>query len=176
MKSRYHQRAKIVATYIIYMAALLLLAALAAGCCPCKKLADSHYQKDSVRVEYVERVITEYDTISITLPVEVKEVETLDTISELETTSALSVAIVSGGVLRHTLRTKSPIMATAPVTTITRDSVIYRDKVVTDTQTIKVNELTKWQRAQIIGFWIAISALAIFTFLAIFAKKLRKNG
>ena len=102
-------------------------------------------ESDNTRVEVktvVERVV---DTAYVELPVIVEKVATLDTASVLENKYAKSEAIVSGGVLRHSLSTKpvrEPVEVQIKETV--RDSIVYRDRI--QTRTVEVEKkLTWWQ-------------------------------
>ena len=83
--------------------------------------------------------------------VEVKTVEKVvrDTASVLENKYAKSAALVSGGVLTHSLETK-PVREPVTVETkeIVRDSIVYRDRVQTVTKEVE-KPLTGWQQAKL---------------------------
>ena len=104
---------------------------------------------DSTRVEVrVEREFV-HDTAWLELPVIIEKVATLDTASVLENKYAKSEAFVSGGVLTHSLQTKSvkePVSIQHEI--VYRDSLVYRDRV--QTQTVEVErQLTAWQRLRL---------------------------
>ena len=90
--------------------------------------------------------LTVHDTAYVELPVIVEKVATLDTTSTLENTYAKSEAVVTGGILRHSLETK-PVSIPVKVKTKTvyKDSLVYRDRVVREDVYIE-KELTWWQR------------------------------
>ena len=69
---------------------------------------------DSTKVEVRYEKVVEHDTAFVQLPVVVEKVAVLDTVSHLENKYAASSAVVSGGVLRHSLETK-PVVLSAPV-------------------------------------------------------------
>ena len=131
--------------------------------------------RDSTRVEVkvVEKLVR--DTAWVELPVIVEKVATLDTASVLENKYAKSEASVSGGVLTHSLSTK-PVRE--PVTVeykeIVRDSVVYRDRVVT--QTVEVEKkLTPWQsfRMKAGGIFLLLLLTAVILFLISKTLKLK---
>ena len=105
--------------------------------------------------------------------VEVKIVEkvvTLDTASVLENKYAKSEAVVSGGVLTHSLATKpvkEPVAVEFKV--IQRDSIVYQDRVLTETVEVE-KELTPWQTLKMktgglfIGLSIGFILFLIITF------------
>lgn len=144
----------------------LLLSILNTSCCTTKTLANS--TKDSIRIETITR--TEYikDTVFFEVPVEVKVNVVKDTISNLETSLAVSTAqIDSNGNLSHSLKNKVknvPILTKKEV--IYRDSIVYRDKA--NIQTIEVpRELTKWQKFRLNGFWVLLLILGVGVYLKI---------
>ncbi len=101
--------------------------------------------RDSARVEV--RTVTAFvkDTVYLELPLIRERVETLDTTSVLENDYAKSEASVSGGVLAHSLETK-PVREPVAVDTriVCRDSVVYRDRVVTRTVEVE-RKPSPWQ-------------------------------
>ena len=99
-----------------------------------------------VEVKVVEKIVK--DTAWFELPVIVEKVATLDTASVLENKYAKSEAVVSGGVLHHSLQTKpvrEPVSVESKETV--RDSIVYRDRI--QTKTVEVEKkLTGWQQAK----------------------------
>ena len=133
--------------------ALLAFALLLAACGTARPVLES----DSTRVEVktvVERVV---DTAYVELPVIVEKVATLDTASVLENKYAKSEAIVSGGVLTHSLATKpvrEPVKVEKEI--VYRDSLVYRDRVVKEDIYIE-KELTFWQKFRLkLGSWTIV--------------------
>ena len=118
-------------------------------------------------------VETIHDTAYVQLPVIVERVATLDTASILENKYAKSAALVSGGVLTHSLETKP---AKAPVSVekqiVYRDSLIYRDRVVTETVEVE-KKLSAWQsfKMKVGGFSVVILLIVIlYTIFTNFLK------
>ena len=133
--------------------ALLAFALLLAACGTARPVLES----DSTRVEVktvVERVV---DTAYVELPVIVEKVATLDTASVLDNKYAKSEAIVSGGVLTHSLATKpvrEPVKVEKEI--VYRDSLVYRDRVVKEDIYIE-KELTFWQKFRLkLGSWTIV--------------------
>ena len=123
---------------------LIALALLATACGAARSLRYS----ESSRVEVRTETVIKHDTAYVELPVIVERVATLDTISTLENTYAKSVAIVEAGILHHSLETK-PVSVPVKIETkeVVRDSIIFRDRV--QTQTVEIEKkLTAWQRAK----------------------------
>ena len=98
---------------------------------------------DSTKVEVHTETVIQHDTAYVDLPVIVEKVATLDTTSTLENTYARSEAVVTAGILRHSLETK-PVSIPVKVETKTvyRDSLVFRDRV--QTQTVEVEKKLNW--------------------------------
>ena len=98
---------------------------------------------DSTKVEVHTETVIEHDTAYVELPVIVEKVATLDTTSTLENTYAKSEAVVTAGILHHSLETK-PVSIPVKVETKTvyRDSLVFRDRV--QTQTVEVEKKLNW--------------------------------
>ena len=125
--------------------ALLAIALCLSACGTARPVLES----DSTRVEVKTVVETIYDTAYVQLPVIVEKVATLDTASVLENKYAKSEAVVSGGVLHHSLETK-PVKEPIQVETkiVYRDSIVFRDRI--QTQTVEVEKkLSGWQQAKL---------------------------
>ena len=123
----------------------LLFLALASACSTVRQLPTT----DSTKVEVRTETVIEKDTVFVELPRVVERVAVQDTTSHLENEFALSDARISGGVLKHSLMTK-PVKMPAVVDKqiVYRDSVVFRDRV--QTQTVEVEKkLTGWQQAKI---------------------------
>ena len=133
------------------------------GCCPAK--IASEYLADSVRVEVRERVLLEVDTIEVAIPYEREVTSTRDTTSHLENAYALSDAMVSGGILYHSLQTRPQIRKVEfkrPV--LHRDSLIIRNSY--REVAVEVDKPDTWfEKTQKIGFWGMISIVLIMFFL-----------
>ena len=129
--------------------------------------------QDSTRVEVKTVVETVHDTAYVQLPVIVERVATLDTASVLENKYAKSAAMVSGGVLTHSLETKSvkePVSVEKQI--VYRDSLVYRDRVVTETVEVE-KKLSAWQsfKMKAGGFSIVLLLIVIlYTIITNFLK------
>lgn len=106
---------------------------------------------DSVRVEIRERIV--HDTATFVIEREVEKNVTKDTISHLENTYGKSDAVVSGGLLHHSLET-IPQRVAVPVYIPVRDTTIVERQAETIVQEVE-RELTAWQR-----FWISLGKIA----------------
>ncbi len=133
--------------------ALLAFALLLSACGVARPILESDNTKVEVKT-VVERLV---DTAYVELPVIVEKVATFDTTSVLENKYAKSEAIVSGGVLTHSLATKpvrEPVKVEKEI--VYRDSLVYRDRVVKEDIYIE-KELTFWQKFRLkLGSWAIV--------------------
>ncbi len=144
--------------------AILVLVILLSACGVARPVLESDNTK--VEVKTVEKLVR--DTAYIQLPVIIERVATLDTASFLENKYAKSEASVSGGVLHHSLQTKS---VREPVTVetkeIVRDSIVYRDRVQTVTKEVE-KPLTGWQQAKLrVGGFCFSLVILIFLYIIV---------
>jgi len=147
--------------------AVLAFALLLTACGVARPVLDQDNTKTEVKtvVEYV------VDTAYVQLPVIVEKVATLDTASVLENTYAISEAVVSGGVLKHSLETKPvsvPVRVEKEI--VYRDSTVFRDRVQTVTVEVE-RKLTGWQQAKqrVGGFcFFALLLIAIYYLIKLF--------
>ena len=141
---------------------LLLFTLLLTACGVARPVLESDNTK--VEVKVVEKIVK--DTAWFELPVIVEKVATLDTASVLENKYAKSEAVVSGGVLHHSLSTKpvrEPVSVESKETV--RDSIVYRDRI--QTKTVEVEKkLTWWQSLKMKTGGITL--LAIFLIVILF--------
>ena len=122
-------------------------------------------RSDSTRVEVRTITQTVHDTAYIELPVFVERNVTKDTTSTLENPYAKSEASITNGLLSHSLQTKPtkhPVQIEKEI--IYRDSLIYRDRIITNTVEVPA-ELTPWQsfKMKTGGTTLAILIIAIVT-------------
>ena len=135
----------------IMLSALLLLV----GCCPCRHLSSSDTKTglDSTNTEYRERVIFVPDTVFVEIQKQTAERTTADSTSHLENDYALSDArINTDGSLFHTLATKpqaKPVPTEQQI--VYRDSVVYKNRIVTQTKTEVREKAVPWYMKLI--FW-----------------------
>ena len=111
-----------------------------------------------VEVKVVEKIVK--DTAWFELPVIMEKVATLDTVSVLENNYAKSEAVVTAGVLLHSLETK-PVNVPVKVETkiVYRDSLVYRDRI--RTKTVEVEKKLNWWQS------LKLKAGGIFLLLTI---------
>ncbi len=145
-----------------YLPLLLLLSASA--CSTVRQLPST----DSTKVEVCTVVEKVTDTAYVELPVIVEKVATLDTASVLENDFAKSEAVVSAGILYHSLETKPvrrPVIVEKEI--VYRDSLVFRDKVQTVTVEVE-KKLTWWQTFRMRLGFVAILLLVIVVIYSIF--------
>ena len=159
---------RIISTLVI----LLLLSA-------CSTVRPLPVQTDSTKVEVRVETVTVTDTAFVELPVIVEKVATLDTASVLENKYAKSEAIVSGGVLVHSLATKpvkQPVLVDKQI--VYRDSLVFRDRV--NTERVEVEKkLNLWQRVCLalgeIIMWLLIAWIVYTIIRFIVSLNLKKS-
>ena len=140
---------------------LLLFTLLLTACGVARPVLESDNTK--VEVKVVEKIVK--DTAWFELPVIVEKLATLDTASVLENKYAKSEAVVTGGVLHHSLQTKpvrEPVIVESKETV--RDSIVYRDRI--QTKTVEVEKkLTWWQSLKMKTGGITLLAIVLIVIL-----------
>lgn len=136
---------------------LIAVSQVLASCCPCRSLTSS--TADSVRIETVVRTEFVRDTAYIDVPREVVREIAVDS-SHLETEYAFSDArILPDGRLSHSLENKAqkhPVEVQKVIEY--RDSIVWRER--TAREVVEVEKrLTAWQRLQMTGFWVFVTAI-----------------
>ena len=148
--------------------AILLFALCLSACGVARPPLES--DNTTVEVKTVERIVR--DTAYIELPVIIEKVATLDTASTLENKYAKSEASLSAGVLHHSLQTK-PVREPVEVQIkeIVRDSLVYRDRVHTETVEVE-KKLSWWQALKMKTGGITIAILLIVILYLILSNNL----
>ena len=147
----------------------LALLFLATACGTTRSLQNS----ESSRVEVRTETVIKHDTAYVELPVIIEKTATLDTTSTLENAYAKSEAQVSAGILHHSLETK-PVSVPVKVESkeVVRDSIIYRDRI--QTETVEVEKpLTWWQqlKMQTGGIFLIVTLIGIlYLIINLFVK------
>ena len=140
---------------------LLLFTLLLTACGVARPVLES----DNTKVEVKTVIETVHDTAFVELPVLVERVTTLDTASVLENKYAKSEAVVSGGVLHHSLSTKpvkEPVSVESKETV--RDSIVYRDRI--QTKAVEVEKkLTWWQSLKMKTGGVTLLAIVLIVIL-----------
>ena len=149
---------------------LVLFSLLCVACGSVKQVTPTERVVTETRIETVYKT----DTVLLEIPKIVEKVVTKDTVSVLENDYAKSQAVISDGLLAHSLETK-PVQKPVEVQTkiVCRDSVIVKDNVIV--QTVEVEkELTGWQtfKMKTGGFALGIIVLLIVCVILYFVKPL----
>ena len=149
---------------------LVLFSLLCVACGSVKQVTPTERVVTETRIETVYKT----DTVLLEIPKIVEKVVTKDTVSVLENDYAKSQAVISDGLLAHSLETK-PVQKPVEVQTkiVYRDSVIVKDNVII--QTVEVEkELTGWQtfKMKTGGFALGIIVLLIVCVILYFVKPL----
>lgn len=164
--------------YAIIVVIMVLLGILFVGCKTIKKSVNEKTDtKDSVRIEYREKVVKVPVTVYVEVPVEQKETMTKDSTSHLETSFAISNAsmVWIDGVpfLRHDLKNKAQkIEKTEDVPVVEKEKVVYQTRRVTYTKTeIREKQLAWWQKGLMWTGGISILVLLFITLAWLVKKK-----
>ena len=100
-------------------------------------------------IEYRDRAV--HDTTTFEIEKEVEKIVTLDTISHLENKYAKSDAVVSKGLLSHSLES-NPQIIKIPVEVHVTDTLIKEAEIRTEIKEIE-KPLSWWQKFRIEAFW-----------------------
>ena len=128
----------------------------------CGQMAQVTSSKNTETEVRIERMV-EYDTVFVSIPEISEKTMTADTASVLENKFSKSSAVISSGVLSHSLQTK-PVKLPVEVKTETvyKDSLVYVDRIIREDVYIE-KPLSGWQSAKmkIGGYSIALIAILI---------------
>lgn len=128
---------------------VIFVTMLLQSCAVTKQTAPTIIYRDSIRVEYRERIV--HDSVDVQLPDVLQERTTPDTVSVLQNAYARTTAVVHDGLLSHDLQT-FPQIIRIPVTYPVHELSTWQKNTVnrTVTEYIEIEKkLTGWQR-----FWI----------------------
>ena len=151
---------------------LVLFSALCVACATARQAAPSEKIITETRIETVYKT----DTILLEIPKIVEKVVTKDTVSMLENDYAKSQAVISDGLLSHSLETK-PVQQPVEVQTkiVYRDSVVFKDVVVYETVEVE-KELTGWQSFKMkMGGWFLGILIILIVFAILYIVKFLKR-
>lgn len=146
-------------THILIISLLLLLSV---SCRTVKHTATPVFlhDKDSIRVEIVERIITDTVYVKVAVPAESSRQVVRDSTSHLETTVAISDAwLLPDGSLGHTLINKdADLTALVPLQHKERDNnnikVVSKEIPVPYPERVEVErDFTTWERIKLGTFW-----------------------
>lgn len=142
---------------------LLYAVFLVVGCSPRIQESIRYEYRDSVRVEYRERLV--HDTVRVEIPVEIVKVVNVSDSSHIETSFAVSEAVMKDGMLHHSIWNK-PSSIEVPVEIPVTDTTEFHHQLsVTDTVQEKIKyvekELSLGQKIKINLFWELFFGLLI---------------
>lgn len=155
----------VLSAYTIFFGIVVafLACALFASCSP------RIIEKTVTKIEYRDRIV--HDTATVEVQHEVEKIVTKDTISHLENKYAKSDAIVSEGLLHHSLESKPQIIK-VPVEVHVTDTLWTESEVIE--KEVKVEKpLTWWQKTRLDAFWGLVLSL-ILALIWIFRKPIMK--
>lgn len=116
--------------------------------------------RDSIRIEYREKIVKDTDSVLVYLPSEEKAISTYDSTSYLKTKYAESTASISNGILSHTLKTiDKPIPVQVVKETVYKDSIVYQDREVEKEVPLVVEKELSWIQKTMMWLWVPISIL-----------------
>ena len=128
----------------------------------CGQMAQVTSSKNTETEVRIERMV-EYDTVFVSIAQISEKTMTADTASFLENKFSKSSAVISSGVLSHSLQTKLVKLPVEVKTeTVYKDSLVYVDRIIREDVYIE-KPLTGWQSAKmkIGGYAIALIAILI---------------
>ena len=142
---------------------LVLFSALCVACATTRQAAPSENIHTETRIE----TVLQTDTVFLEVPKIVERIVTKDTVSVLENDFARSAAEVSDGLLSHSLETK-PVKQPVEIQlkTVYKDSVIFRDRVITETVEVE-KELTGWQTFKMRTGGITLTIISLLALAAV---------
>ena len=156
---------------VVMMAILAILLSFMCGCKTTKKsLTEKTETRDSVRIEYREKIVKVPVVVEVEVPVEKVSNITNDTTSHLETSFAVSNAsmVWIDGVpfLRHDLENKAQkIQKKDSVPVTEKEKTMWNTRRVTYNKTeIREKQLTWWQKGLM---WTGGIGLIIFSFIIV---------
>ncbi len=155
-------------TNYLTLIVFLYLIIFANSCCSQRLVTAESRVRDSVVIELREREVVINDTVILEIAPQSEQVTLRSDSSRLENQYAISEAIIlSGGELYHTLETREQSITQPTISRVNlRDSIIYHHRELSQTQIQHIERpLSRWQRFQILGFWVL--ALAFMMVIAL---------
>ena len=147
---------------------LVLFSFVAVACSSLRQVTPTEKIVTETRIE----TIFETDTVYLEIPKIVERVETMDTTSFLENDYARSEAVVSDGMLAHSLETKQvqkPVEVQTKI--VYRDSIVFQDRVVTEIVEVPA-ELSGWQKFKMtMGGWMLGIIVVLIVLLVLYIVK-----
>lgn len=130
--------------------------------------------RDSIRIEYREKIVKDTDSVLVYLPSEEKAISTYDSVSTLETKYAISTASIASGILTHTLKTKDKAIPVQVVKeTVYKDSIAYKDKIVEKEVTKEVEKKLSPIQKTLMWIWVPLAILLAIAWRKYIAKLIK---
>ena len=157
------------------LASLAAICMFVTGCGVVKPVAPTVVYRDSIKVEYRERIV--HDTVDFVPPEFYRSQESRDTLSVIENDYAKTTAVWHDGTLSHDLQSK-PAVIRVPVAVPVRDTVIIEHEAETKIVEKEVEKkLTPWQSLKMrLGGWVMLALLTLAVCFAVRAFVLKKNS
>ena len=135
---------------------LVLLSCLCVACSVSRQVTPKEESHVEIRTETVFRT----DTVIVERPQIIERIQTMDTLSVIDNPYARSEAVVSKGILHHSLEAKA-IKESVPVQikTVYKDSLVYKDRVISET--IEVAKPLSWWTKNVLYLGYIMLALII---------------
>lgn len=130
--------------------------------------------RDSIRIEYREKIVKDTDSVLVYLPSEEKAISTYDSVSTLETKYAISTASIASGILTHTLKTKDKAIPVQVVKeTVYKDSIVYQDKEVEKEVVKEVEKKLSPIQKTLMWIWLPLAVLLAISWRKYIAKLIK---
>lgn len=159
----------------LYISAVCLNLLLLGACSTTRKLSSqATNERDSIHIEYRERIVSVPDTVFVEIPAQTAERTTPDSTSHLENDYSESDARINpDGTLFHSLSTKPQMKPVSFKKQIEyRDSIIYQDRWRTRTKTVVKENKLSWFQKTLIG---GCSGLLLFVVITYTIKIIRTH-
>lgn len=144
----------ILPTAILYVVLIGIAVLFVVGLSSC---SPKIVEKIVTQIEYRDRVV--HDTAKVEILKEVERVVTRDTSSHLENDYGKSDAVVSDGMLHHSLETKPQIIK-VPVEVHVTDTIVKEAEINTVTEYVE-KPLSKLKSFKIDAFWCLVGIIAL---------------
>lgn len=159
--------------YSLIMIVVALIIAVLCSSCRTVKVVETTDTRDSVRTEYIEKIVKDTVTVTVEIPAESKERETRDSVSNLETSMASSTAALiwrdGTAWLVHSLKNKpQTIQKPVEVEAKEKTKTVYKTHYVTKYKTVE-KQLPWWKKALM---WAgAVESVLIILIITVFFIK-----
>lgn len=149
---------KTAVAYVLFIVVLIVCGNVFVGCS--HRIVSQAEFKDSTRVVIRERLVR--DSVYFEVPKIIEKTVTKDTVSHLENDYGQSDAVVSNGMLFHSLETK-PQRIYVPYEIPIHDTTTVTKYIEKSTEVVEVERnLTWWEQTQMKGFKVMIILLLAF--------------